>query len=77
MVEVCEHERIFAFEMPIEGRLGDLGDGHNLLGAGCADPLCVEEAVGNLQNSFPRIGFFVCFHQTPLDRDRRICLWSL
>src|SRR5450755_2578837 len=54
--EICEHEGIFAFEMPIEGRLCDLGDGHDLLGARRADPVCVEEAVGHFQNSFTRIG---------------------
>src|ERR1700685_1895493 len=44
--EVREHEGILAFEMPVERRLRDFGDGHDLLGAGRADPLCVEEAVG-------------------------------
>src|SRR5450631_3125542 len=49
--EVREHEGIFAFEVPVEGRLCDLGERHDLLGAGRAYPLCVEESVGNLQNS--------------------------
>ena len=65
--EVCEHEGIFAFEMPIKRRLCDFGDGHDLLGAGRADPLCVEEPVGHLQNSLSRIGLFLCFHRIHLD----------
>ena len=72
--EVCEHEGIFAFEMPIEGRLCDLGDGHDLLGASRADPLCIEEAVGNFQNSLLRIGVFLCSHRVILTEDRPVCL---
>ena len=45
--------------MAIKRRLCDLGDGHDLLGACRADPLCVEEAVGYLQNSLSRIGLFL------------------
>ncbi len=73
--EVCEHEGIFAFEMPLEGRLCDFGDGHDLLGAGRADPVCVEEAVGYLQNSRSRIGFSLCFHRIILTEDRLVCLY--
>ena len=53
--EVSEHEGILAFEMPIKRRLCDLGKGHDLFGARRADPVCVEEPVGYLQNSLPRI----------------------
>ena len=75
MFEVCEHEGIFAFEMPIEGRLCDLGDGHDLLSAGRADPLCIEEAVGNFQNSLPWIGVFCVFIEFILTEDRLVCLY--
>jgi hypothetical protein len=47
--EVREHKGILAFEMPIKRRLCDFGEGHDLLGAGRADPICVEEPVGYLQ----------------------------
>src|SRR5271165_4177232 len=74
--EVCEHEGIFAFEVPIEGRLCDLGDGHDLLGTGRADSLRVKEAVGDLQNSLARIVLFLHLHGTHLDKDRLVCLYS-
>jgi len=72
--EVREDEGIFAFEMPIKRRLCDFGEGHDLLCAGRADPLCVEEAVGNLQYPCARIGLLARFHKFNFDRDRDVCV---
>jgi len=76
MLEVRQHEGIFGFEMPIEGRLCDLGDGHDFLGAGHADAVSVKEAVGNLQNSLPRIGILLSSHRNHLDTGRLVRLCS-
>ncbi len=57
--EVREHESILAFEVPIKRRLCDVGDGHDLFGAGRADPLGVEEPVSYLKKSASRIGLLL------------------
>src|SRR5579859_3555837 len=41
--EVREHESILACEMAIKRRLCDFGERHDLLGAGRANPLFIEE----------------------------------
>src|SRR5579864_4014943 len=44
VVQVSEHERILAFKVPVKGRLGDSGDGHDLLRPGSADSLRIKQA---------------------------------
>ena len=73
--EVCEHESIFAFKMPVEGSLRHPGEGHDLLGAGRADSLCVKEAVNHFQNSLPRSGCFACIHEIRLTDDQHVHLY--
>ena len=71
--QISGHQVIFAWEMPIKGRLCDLGDGHDLLGPGGADPFCVEKAIGSFKDPLPRLGLFLRIHQIYVDR-RQTCL---
>ena len=72
-----QHQGVLAFEMMVKRSLCDFGEGHDLLGAGRADALCVEEPVDHLQNSLPWIGLvLVSFIKLILTAGRQICLYS-
>src|SRR5215471_13806683 len=73
VIEVGEHERILALEVPVEGGFGYGGNGHDLLRPGSADSLLIEEAVRDLQYPCARIGLLARFHKFILTQDRHDC----
>src|ERR1039457_1327508 len=73
-VEVDEHERILAFEVPVEGGFGYGGNGHDLLRPGSADSLGIEKVVRDLQYPCARIGLLARFHTFNFGRDRDVCV---
>ena len=65
--KIRDHEVIFAWEVSIESRLRDVGDGHDPLRAGRTYTLSIEEVVGSFHDPCPGIGLFLCVHEIYLD----------